>query len=286
MTVADKLPKLPQDFDFVALDFETANREWTSICAVGLAFVAGGEVVANPSWLVRPPQLVFDPGFVRIHGITAAQVADKPEFGELWDELRLHLEGGIIVAHNADFDINVLIQALDLYGIPRPTLEYSCTKIIAQRAWPGWRRYGLAALAERHGINFRHHDAGEDAGVCAEVALRAWREKGAASFPHLHETLNITRGRVFPGGHAPLREGAVVLPPFGPWDGRVHSRAEQVKRQQRAHQIDDAVVDKAAQTGVVNGYAVTLDSCACQDFQGRRLPCKHIYKLFFELGKS
>lgn len=285
MTVATALPKLPQDFDFVALDFETANREWTSICAIGLAFVSGGRIVANPSWLVRPPQLVFDPGFVRIHGITADQVADKPEFGELWGELKEHLEGGIIVAHNADFDVNVLIQALDLYGIPRPSLEYSCTKVIAQRTWPGWRRYGLAALAERHGIVFRHHDAGEDAGVCAQVALRAWQDKGAASFAHLHEALNITRGRVFPGGHDRMREGAVLLPAFGPWEGHIHSRVEQVKRQQRALNIEDCAICREEKTGAISGYDVTLGSCTCADFKGRGLPCKHIYKLFFELSK-
>jgi DNA polymerase III epsilon subunit family exonuclease len=287
MTLANNdLPALPQDCDFVALDFETANREWTSICAIGLAFVAGGRVVANPSWLVRPPQLVFDPGFIKIHGITADQVADKPEFCDLWPELRQHLEGRIIVAHNAEFDVNVLIQALDLYHIPRPSAEYSCTKIIAQRTWPGWRRYGLAALAERHGIVFRHHDAGEDANVCAQVALRACAEKSAADFGRLHDTLNITRGRIYPGGHDKLREGNIILPAFGPWESRLHSRAEQVKRQQRAIEIEGAVVDPAAGTGVVNGYDVTLGSCTCADFQGRKLPCKHIYKLYFELQKG
>ncbi|MDT8901400.1 exonuclease domain-containing protein [Anaeroselena agilis] len=280
---ADNCSSLPQEYDFVALDFETANREWTSICAVGLAFVADGRVVANPSWLVRPPQLIFDPGFVRIHGITADMAADKPEFGELWPELRPLLEGRIIIAHNAEFDINVLIQSLDLYRIPRLNAEYSCTKVIAQRTWPGWKRYGLAALAERHGIVFRHHDAGEDANVCAQVALMACREKKAASFGALHEALNITRGRIYPDGHDKLREGAVTIPAFGPWDERIHNRPEQIKRQQRAGDICDAAVDRSTATGTVNGYAVTLGTCTCADFQGRKLPCKHIYKLFFEL---
>lgn len=283
MTAAESLLTLPRDCDFVALDFETANPDWTSICAVGLAFVADGRIVANPSWLVRPPELIFDPGFIRIHGITADQVADKPEFGELWSELRPHLEGRIIVAHNAEFDINVLIRSLDRYRIPRPCAEYSCTKIIAQRTWPGWKRYGLAALAERHSIFFNHHDAGEDANVCAQVALKACAEKQASSFVQLHDTLSITRGRIYPDGHDRLREGAVVLPSFGPWDGRVHSRPDQVKRQQRAGEIDDAVVDRAAGRGVIHGYDVTLASCTCADFQGRKLPCKHIYKLYFAL---
>jgi DNA polymerase-3 subunit epsilon len=277
---------LPTTSDFVALDFETANRDWTSICAVGLAFVAGGRIVANPSWLVRPPEPVFDPGFVRIHGITADQVADAPEFGDLWPVLAPYMEGRIIVAHNAEFDVNVLIRSLDRYRIPRPSAEYSCTKIIAQHTWPGLKRYGLAALAERHGIVFRHHDAGEDASVCAQVAIRACQEKGTADFAGLHDTLRITRGRIYPHGHDPLREEAAgpPLPAFGPWDCRLHARPEQVKRQQRARGLEDAVIDRAAAAGTINGYAVTLDSCTCADFQGRKLPCKHIYKLYYELN--
>ncbi len=289
MTAAnDRTAALPPTCDFVALDFETANRDWTSICAVGLAFVAGGRIVANPSWLVRPPEMIFDPGFVRIHGITADQVADAPEFGDLWPLLAPHMEGRIIVAHNAEFDVNVLIRSLDRYRIPRPSAEYSCTKIIAQRTWPGLKRYGLAALAERNGIVFRHHDAGEDASVCAQVAIRACLEKGAADFASLHEGLRITRGRIYPDGHDPLREepAASPLPAFGRWDSRLHARPEQLKRQQRARTLDDAVVDRAAGTGMINGYAVTLDSCTCADFQGRKTPCKHIYKLYFELNNG
>lgn len=284
MTITVSLLRLPEDIDFVALDFETANREWTSVCALGLAFVAGGQIVANPSWLVRPPLMNFDQGFVRIHGITADMVQDKPEFNELWAVIKDRLEGRILVAHNADFDINVLIQTLDLYRVPRPSVEYSCSKVLAQRTWPGQRRYGLAALAERNGISFRHHDAGEDAAVCAQVAVRAWQAKGAESFGQLHDTLNITRGRVYPGGHERLREGAVVFPPFGSWDDRVHGRPDQVKRQQRGREIQEAVIDLDNRTGAVSGYAVTLDSCTCADFQRRRLPCKHIYRLFYGLN--
>lgn len=274
----------PASSDFVALDFETANRDWDSVCAVGLAFVAGGEIAAAPSWLVRPPRLVFDPGFIKIHGITAAAVQDKPEFADLWAEIWPYLEGRIIVAHNAEFDISVLRSVLDRYRLPRPTLEYACTKIIAQRTWPALKKYGLATLAEYHGITFRHHDAGEDANACAQVALKAWQAKKAASFPHLHEMLNLAWGRLHPGGQEPVTvKGHMDLPAFGPWAGRIHRQAEQQKRQERARAIDDVTVDRSRQTGIINGYAVSLAECACADFQGRHLPCKHIYRLYFAL---
>lgn len=275
---------LPADCDFVALDFETVNREWDSACALGLAFVAGGEVVANPSWLIRPPQLYFDPGFIKIHGITAVDVADKPDFAELWAAIRQHLEGRIIIAHNAEFDISVLKHTLDRYRLPRPTLDFACSKIIAQRTWPTLKKYGLAALAENHGIIFRHHDAGEDANVCAQVALRACLAKGAGGIVPLHAALNLAWGRLHPGGHMPVTmKGLVTLPAFGPWSERIHRQAEQLKRQERARQIDDVTLDPGGATAVINGYAVSLAECACADFRGRKLPCKHIYRLYTAL---
>jgi DNA polymerase III epsilon subunit-like protein len=73
---------------------------------IGLAFVAGAGG-RQPSWLVRPPQLVFDPDFIKIHGITADQVAGKPNSAICGQKIRQLLEGRIIIAPNAEFDINV-----------------------------------------------------------------------------------------------------------------------------------------------------------------------------------
>ena len=41
--------------DFTAIDFETANSSGASACAVGLARVRGGRVVATAAWLIKPP---------------------------------------------------------------------------------------------------------------------------------------------------------------------------------------------------------------------------------------
>ena len=40
--------------DFVAIDFETANYEPTSICSVGLVVVRGGEITQSMHRLVCP----------------------------------------------------------------------------------------------------------------------------------------------------------------------------------------------------------------------------------------
>jgi DNA polymerase III epsilon subunit-like protein len=103
--------------DWAAIDFETANADRASACALGLVVVQEALVVKRRSWLIRPFKVCFDPNNVMIHGITADQLADKPSFAELWDEVHSEIQGMPLVAHNASFDISVLRHTLDHYKI-------------------------------------------------------------------------------------------------------------------------------------------------------------------------
>jgi len=187
----------------LALDFETANSKRSSVCAMGIAMIQGQEIVATFSWLIRPPELYFDPYNTYIHGITEEDVVNKPEFCELWDELRKYFDGRLVLAHNASFDVSVLRHVLDEYGIPYPTFTYLCTRVVAKRVWPGLSGYGLTTVCEGLGIEFRHHDAEEDAAACARLFVQACREIGAATSREFEERTGIANGRLFPNGYVP-----------------------------------------------------------------------------------
>ena len=62
---------------------------------------------------------------------------DEPEFCEIWGDLRCYLDGRLVLAHNAAFDMSVLRCTLDVYRIPYPEVTYHCTMLIAKKAWPG-----------------------------------------------------------------------------------------------------------------------------------------------------
>lgn len=180
--------------NYVAVDFETANSERSSVCALGIAVVEGEEIVRRASWLIRPPVLYFDPYNTYIHGITEDDVRDKPEFNQFWTTCRRHFEGGVIIAHNASFDISVLRHVLGVYGIPYPTVNYFCTRVIAKGVWPGLYGYGLTTVCEYLGIKFQHHNPEEDAAACGAIALRAVREVHACDLDELAEKIRITKG--------------------------------------------------------------------------------------------
>ncbi|MFC6050136.1 DNA polymerase III, partial [Methylobacterium hispanicum] len=56
----------------IAIDFETANERRDSACAVGLAWIEHRRVVRRESRLIRPAELRFAPGNIRVHGILPA----------------------------------------------------------------------------------------------------------------------------------------------------------------------------------------------------------------------
>jgi DNA polymerase-3 subunit epsilon len=114
---------------------------------------------------------------------------------QVWPELLEYVDGQMLVAHNAGFDIGVLVASLAAFEVACPHIEFSCTRAIARRAWPGQSRYGLKPLGNWLGIEFRHHDALEDSRCCAEIALAAARTVEAQDFADLEKRLRLSRGR-------------------------------------------------------------------------------------------
>ena len=187
---------------FTAIDFETASVQPGSVCSVGLAIVENGMIVDRVFQLIRPEPLFFDPFNVAIHGISEAAVADAPTFGEYWPALWARVSGPL-VAHNAAFDMSVLRRALDQAGIRYPETDYFCTRVISRLAWPGHSTYALDHLARAMGISFRHHDAAEDAGACALIAIAACEQAGAASLHDLQEAFGLRVGSICSSGYRP-----------------------------------------------------------------------------------
>lgn len=187
---------------FTAIDFETANADRASACAVGLVTVENGEIVRSVRQLIRPEPLYFDPMNVSIHGIRAADVKDAPTFAELWPALWPQVTGPL-VAHNAAFDMSVLRGSLDRARQRYPETDYFCTCVMARLAWPSRPAYTLDQVAREIGIEFAHHDAEEDARACALVAVHACRHLRAASLYDLPGACGLRVGRLFAAGHSP-----------------------------------------------------------------------------------
>ena len=151
--------------NFVAIDFETANQYRNSACSVAVVEVKNGEIYDSYYALIRPPIMQFNRINIDIHGITPADVRDKPNFSTIWSDLKPCLEGRNVIAHNASFDMSVLKSCLTYYK--------------------------LGTLGDYFHIDFQHHNALDDARTCACVALLAAKKLQVTSFRELITKLGL-----------------------------------------------------------------------------------------------
>ena len=160
----EKLNDYPKLKDFVAIDFETAKA--LDPCQIGMAIVKDGTIVQTVNHLIRPIDNEYMRQAIAIHHITPDMTENEPSFPEVWEKVKAYFEGAYIVAHNADFDINVLRSTLDHYGIEHPHIAgYICTCDLNNRE-------SLELACARYGIALaNHHDGEDDAINCAKLYL-------------------------------------------------------------------------------------------------------------------
>ena len=156
---------------YIAFDVETPNRYNNRMSAIGIDVIEDGVIVDEYYSLVNPEQ-PFDYFNTRLTGISAETVAGAPTFPELWGEIEPLMSSGLLVAHNAIFDMNVLKKCLRDYQINwRPYVRYTCTVQLGRRLQPGVS-HKLNDVCDRYGICLNHHQANSDSRACAEILLR------------------------------------------------------------------------------------------------------------------
>lgn len=177
--------------DWVAIDFETATGSRASACALAVVIVRDAEIVAQRSWLIRPPANAYSFHNTRVHGMAARHTASAPAFADVWPEIAPHLDGRLVLAHNAGFDVGVLRAELDAMGAEHPCLDYLCTVALARRHYPHLGSHRLPVVAERCGVPLVHHDPASDALAAAMIALRMCEETGAGGPLELARALGV-----------------------------------------------------------------------------------------------
>lgn len=164
--------------NFVVIDVETANANLASICQVGIAPFRDGILEQPRQWLVDPRDY-FDPINVSIHGIDEAAVRSSPTWPEVYASIAPFLAGSIVASHTA-FDRAALTQACGSWSLPTCECRWLDTARVVRRAWPEFAKsgYGLANVAATFGIQYRAHDASEDARCAGEILMLAVEQTG------------------------------------------------------------------------------------------------------------
>jgi DNA polymerase III epsilon subunit family exonuclease len=157
--------------DFTAIDLETTGRD-TSKCEIveiAAVRVRDGKIAETMHALVKPA-IPIEPKAAETHGITEADVADKPSFEQVWPEFRAFCGDDVVVAHNGyEFDFRILTRMARELEQKFDLCTYD-TLPLARDLFPTSKR--LEHLAPMFGIDTgTSHRALDDTKALAQVVL-------------------------------------------------------------------------------------------------------------------
>ena len=169
--------------NFTAIDFETANPNYASACAVGLTKVRNGHVTESSHWLIRPSPGIdhFGEHNIRKHKIQPEDVTSAIGWSLSLNAILDFAGEDPLVAYNASFDYGVLKAASAYIGIPLPPLTFFCAQVLSKTHLE-LASYDLPYVASALELpDFEHHHAGADADACASVVLEIAKRRGMTS---------------------------------------------------------------------------------------------------------
>jgi DNA polymerase III subunit epsilon len=174
----DPLPKdylwlvraLPEGV-FVAFDTETTglDSETGRVAEIGAVKFTKDCVLAEFGELVDP-RMPMPAEASAVNGISDAMLSGKPTASEILPRFLEFVNGSVLIAHNAPFDVGFIDAELRRLGLSRlvnPTVD---TRLLARAAFPGRAAYHLQTLAEDFGLPvLEAHRALDDARVCMRL---------------------------------------------------------------------------------------------------------------------
>jgi len=173
----------------IVLDTETTGLEVTQghrIIEIGCVELLNRRATGRHFHRYLNPEREVDAGARAVHGLSQQDLADKPRFAEVADELLQFIDGAELIIHNAAFDVGFLdAEFARLAAAPAPRIAALCrvldTLALARELHPG-QRNNLDALCKRYGVDNSHrelHGALLDARILADVYLAMTGGQGA-----------------------------------------------------------------------------------------------------------
>lgn len=158
---------------YIVFDIETTGFSFMEdrITEIGAVKIRDGEIVARYSQLVNPERSIPE-RVVEITGITEDMVRDMPTIDSVIHDFMAFVEDGVLVAHNAKFDVSFIRYACSQQGVPfNPTVVDTLS--LSRMLLKDLKRHKLNLVAKHLGIELlAHHRAVHDAEATAGILLK------------------------------------------------------------------------------------------------------------------
>ena len=161
------------DDTYIVFDIETTGFSAIKdkIIEIGAVKVKDGAIVEKFSTFVNPKRPIpFE--ITQLTSITDEMVLDAPDIESVLPEFLEFVGDGVLVAHNAGFDVGFIEQNCRYQEI-EPDFVSVDTVALARVLLPTLSKYKLNIVAKALGISLEnHHRAVDDAGATAEIFVK------------------------------------------------------------------------------------------------------------------
>lgn len=180
--------KLAVQQTLIAIDFETTgvvggypDEPWQ----IGMARIVDTSIPEDglyDRWL-RIGDRPFSPMAPGRHHSVRKELAEAPTLSELWPEVRPWWCGGVLVAHNASTERNVIQQAVPMHSVG----QWIDTLTLSRIAYPSLASHSLEEVVQALGLadcirkrcpGREFHDALFDAVAAAELLIHLLGQEG------------------------------------------------------------------------------------------------------------
>ena len=183
--------------NFISIDFETANDNLLSACALGVVEFENSTMRSENHLLINPPyfQRRLKEENYNIHKIPYDLYSKSSSFKAVWSNLTSDMEniikpGTVFICFNAIFDVSVLTNLLNKYNLSRDFLFYDPMEV-AKNLWPNRKSYSLKNISNDLGIELDHHNPVSDANAAGILSLKQLEETGSSSFDELLDNCGL-----------------------------------------------------------------------------------------------
>ena len=183
------------DMTFTIVDVETTGLSpamGDRVCEIGAVKLKGGAMSGTFHSMIDP-QRPISPAASAKNGITPEMLKGAPAFAAIAKDIHAFLSGTVLVAQNAQFDLDFINNEFRLVAFPEWNGYVIDTISLARRVVPGLPSYNLDLLARTFGVTFtsRHRSMG-DVEATADIFQKCvGRLKEAGAARSLEELIKI-----------------------------------------------------------------------------------------------
>lgn len=211
------LPVAAAPLAFVDLEMTGLDASQDRVVEVCIERVVGDRVERRVSSLVDPGERVG--GAAEVHGLDAAALHGAPRFAEVAPDVVAALDGAVLVAHAAVWDVRFLLAELGRAGLA-PRLEHWLDTLSLSRRAFVFHSYSLDALCRELEIERgQAHRAESDVRALRAVFLRCVRALAPVSVRDLWEVRvgeRRARQAIVDACEAAVKHGAPVTLVYRP----------------------------------------------------------------------